>query len=589
MKLLLSDYVASLKERGELDAILPDLLSARGFHVISRPAIGVVQNGVDVAAVGNDDDGIRKLFLFSVKAGDLTRSDWDTGVQALRPSLTEILDIYIPNRIPPQYRKLKVVVCVVVGGIVQQSAQPALTAYFKRFGKGKISFQEWNGDRIADMLLQGLLQEKLLPKTLRSSFQKAVAMVDQPDVAYEHFARLLFALQTRAVKDKDRVLVARQINICLWVLFVWARDVDNLDAPYRASELALLHVWELLKPFLGKKGAQAKAMTAAVHQVIRLHVIVAGLFLERKILPYVGRQHALSLAVDSDEPADVSLKMFDVLGRLASAGHWMIWLARYGNGELKELNAQQIDGLRKHVADGFKLIMNNPSLLLPLIDQQAIDLALFLTLAGQVGHADADIRGWLAEMVRRLKTTVMGHGRYPAALTDYSDILAHPKARTDEYQREVTSGSVLIPLLLAFVAGYGDARSVTTIEELIAGPLAHCTLQLWTPDEKSEKHLYLDDDGHGAALSDLPTTRSGMDLIKVLAEVGKHSPGFGDLSAVKFGFFPLVLTACRHYRLPVPPQFWISLLTPREADPAEADKRQSQPRPKKRRGGSGKK
>lgn len=567
MKLLLSDYVGSLKERGELDAILPDLLSALGFNVISRPAIGVVQNGVDVAAVGDDDDGVRKLFLFSVKAGDLTRSDWDTGVQALRPSLTEILDIYIPNRIPPQYRTLKVVVCVVVGGSVQQAAQPALSAYFKKYGNRKVSFQEWNGDRIAELLLLGLLQEKFLPKPLQSSFQKAVAMVDQPDVSYEHFARLLLALQARAIKDKDQVLVARQINICLWVLFVWARDIDNLDAPYRASELALLHVWELLKPFLGKRGAQTKALSVAVHQVVRLHAIVAGLFLERKILPYVGRQHALSFAVNSAEPADVNLKMFDVLGRLALTGHWMLWVGRYGG---QELNAEQIDGLRKHVAHGFSLIENNPSLFLPLVDEQAIELALFLTLAGQVGGADAGIRRWLGEMVRRLKTTIIGHGRYPAALTDYSDILAHPRERTEEYQREVTSGSVLIPMLLAFVAGFGDARSVETIEELIAGPLAHCAPQLWTPDEKSEKHLYLNDEAHGAALTELPTTRSGMDLIKVLAEVGRHSGGFGDLSAVQFGYFPLVLTACRHYRLPIPPQFWTPLLTSREATPAEA-------------------
>lgn len=567
MKLLLSDYVGSLKERGELDAILPDLLSARGFNVISRPAVGVVQNGVDVAAVGDDEDGIRKLFLFSVKAGDLARSDWDTGVQALRPSLTEILDIYIPNRIPPQYRALRVVVCVVVGGSVQQAVQPALNAYFKKYGNRKVSFQEWNGDRIAELLLLGLLQEKFLPRSLQSSFQKAVAMVDQPDVSYEHFARLLSALQTRAIKDKERVLVARQINICLWVLFVWARDIDNLDAPYRASELALLNVWELLKPFLGKRGAQAKAMSDAVHQVVRLHVTIAGLFLERKILPYVGRQHALSFAVNSAEPADVNLKMFEVLGRLALTGHWMLWLGRYGGQELK---AEQIDGLRKHVAQGFSLIENNPSLFLPLVDEQAIELALFLTLAGQVGGADAAIRRWLGEMVHRLKTTVFGHGRYPAVLSDYSDILAHPRERTEEYQREVTAGSVLIPTLLAFVAGFGDARSVKTIEGLIAGPLAHCTLQLWTPDEKSERHLYLNDGAHGAALSDLPTTRSGMDLIRVLDEVGLHARGFSDLSAVRFGYFPLVLTACRHYRLPIPPQFWTPLLTPREAEPSIA-------------------
>jgi hypothetical protein len=102
MKILLTDYVGSLKERGELDAILPDLLSELGFHVISRPAIGAAQRGVDIAAISKGARSERRLFLFSVKAGDLTRADWDTGVQALRPSLNEILDDYIQTRIPPQ-------------------------------------------------------------------------------------------------------------------------------------------------------------------------------------------------------------------------------------------------------------------------------------------------------------------------------------------------------------------------------------------------------------------------------------------------------------------------------------------------------
>jgi len=568
MKLLLSDYVGSLRERGELDAILPDLLSELGYHVISRPGIGVAQRGVDIAAVGKDEDGDRKLFLFSVKAGDLPRSEWDTGVQALRPSLNEILDDYIPNRIPPQYKRLKVVICIVVGGVVQQAVQPLVTSFINRCSTRKISFLEWNGDRIAELLLLGPLREKLLPKPLQSSFQKAVAMVDQPDVSYEHFTRLLFALRAQVAKDKDRVLVARQINICLWVLFVWGREIDNLDAPYRASELALLHVWELLKPFIGKKGAQANAMAIALHQLVILHTTVAGLFLERKILPYVKQQHALSFAVNSSEPTDVNLRMFDVLGRLALAGHWMIWLGRIGGRDLDDV---QITGLRKLVTSGFSLILNNPSLFLPLMDEQAIELVLFLALAAQIGHVDAEIRSWLAEMVRRLKTTLVSHGRYPFALSDYADLLAHPKAQTDEYRKEVTSGSVLVPMLLAFAAAHNDTTSITSLEEIIAGPLAHCTLQLWLPEEDSEKHLYLNDAVHGAALADLPVSGSGQDLLKILAAACKSADGFNNLSAIKTGYFPLVLTACRHYRLPVPPPFWISLLAPRETNTAAAD------------------
>lgn len=40
MKLVIREYLASLKERDELDAVLPDLLTELGFTVYSRPARG---------------------------------------------------------------------------------------------------------------------------------------------------------------------------------------------------------------------------------------------------------------------------------------------------------------------------------------------------------------------------------------------------------------------------------------------------------------------------------------------------------------------------------------------------------------------
>ena len=40
MKLIFTQYLASLKEREELDAIMPDLLSECGMTVVSRPARG---------------------------------------------------------------------------------------------------------------------------------------------------------------------------------------------------------------------------------------------------------------------------------------------------------------------------------------------------------------------------------------------------------------------------------------------------------------------------------------------------------------------------------------------------------------------
>ena len=121
MKLLIRDYIGSLKEREDLDAILPDLLSELGFNVYSRPGRGTASAGVDIAAVGDDEDGQRKkVLLFSVKQGDLTRQDWNGTPQALRLSLEEILDVTLQT-IPARYKRLKVVICLCFGGDVQES------------------------------------------------------------------------------------------------------------------------------------------------------------------------------------------------------------------------------------------------------------------------------------------------------------------------------------------------------------------------------------------------------------------------------------------------------------------------------------
>jgi hypothetical protein len=51
MKLIIKDYLASLKERNELDALLPTLLSQMGLTILSAPSIGNRQYGVDISAL----------------------------------------------------------------------------------------------------------------------------------------------------------------------------------------------------------------------------------------------------------------------------------------------------------------------------------------------------------------------------------------------------------------------------------------------------------------------------------------------------------------------------------------------------------
>jgi hypothetical protein len=560
MKLLFRSYLASLRERTELDAILPDLLSELGYTVYSRPQRGTAQAGVDIAAVGTDEDGVRKVFLFSVKQGDLTRQSWNDGtVQGLRPSLDEILDNYIPHRIPKRYQKLKIVICLVFGGDMQEQVRSTVNGYIKRHSTKKISFDEWNGDKIAGLLLQGILREEIMPKALRSHFQKSVALVDEPDIAYRHFARLVLELSQLANNERARVRVARQLYIAVWVLFVWARDIDNVEAPYQASELILLHIWNLERPYIGKKSSAAgRAITTVLNYAIQLHIAIASELLERKILPHIANRDGISMAIQTRASVDVNLKLFDILGRIALTGLWVHWFAERDPDATRRTAAQR--RAAELTTMGYQFIENNRALFLPLQDQQGIDIAMFLILVSAANGNKNDARSWLHEMVERLVLSVRTHGRYPCVFVDYRDLVAHPRERTDDYFREATSGSILIPIIAAFLSSLNDQDALERLVDLKAKELEHCTLQVWLPDKSSEDSMYIGSLDHGVALCDVPLSITGNELLTVISNACKETHGFMELSAIATGFWPLILTACRHHRMPIPPQLWINLV-----------------------------
>lgn len=568
MKLLIRDYLASLKERDELDAILPDLLSELGFIVYSRPRRGTRQHGVDIAAVGEDDDGARKVFLFSVKQGDLTRQDWDGTPQALRSSLNEILDVYIHNHIPARYRDLKIVICLAFGGDVHEQVRAALTGYIDSNATERITFDEWNGDKIAGLILKGILREEILPKSMRSSFQKAVAMVDEPEVAYQHFARLARELHKAGdASAKARVCAARQLNICLWILFVWARDVGNLEAPYRASELALLSGWELLRPTIGSKSHEAKALSLVVHQLIEVHLAIASEFIEQKVMPYADVRHGISMSIGSQSSLDVNLALFEVLGRIGLAGLWVQWIGEKGDEGSRETAR---NGIVRFTQAGLALIRNNPALLLPITDRQGTDIALFLQLWLFSGLDPEGVTSWLQEMTRRLAFTIHTRDRYPSSASDYHDLTEHSRDRSDDYFKEATAGSTIIPLIAAWLQALGQVDMVEALSKLVREDLKHCTLQLWMPDATSETELYVGDKNHGRAICDLPLDEGGPQLLATIAEACRMETAFEDLSPIKAGFWPLILVACRHHQLPIPPVYWISALTsPVDGEEAE--------------------
>lgn len=554
MKLIIKEYLSSLKERGELDSVLPDLLSQLGLNVYSRPARGTRQDGVDVAAVGSLHDGPEKVYLFSIKAGDLTRGDWDgNSEQSLRRSLNEIIDAYIPHRLPAEHQGKDIVICIALGGDVREPVRPLVTGFIEQNTNGNITFEEWNGDKLAAYIESSFLQEDLLPKHARSHLRKSLAMLDEPDVSYRYFARLIHLLSAvHELNDARRIRAMRQMSICLRILYSWARQAKNLESAYRSGELTLLHAWSVFKLHADKDNQTTKAMKAALISIVTAYHQICDEFLGVNVLPYANKRHAVSSAVWGSCSLDVNLKVFDLLGRLGVAAIWTFWFVQRFAKDESTTREEMLNDIQRYLEAIRELIDNNPALSLPVQDDQAIDISIALSALGIDGGGNRDfILSWLRAMLARASFAYRAHWRYPSVLRSYTDLLEHPRQHDEDYRKNATSGSILYPVIALWAALLKDDqlyREVGRVQQL----MPHCTYQFWYPDEHSEDHFYQHSGGHGATLYNLDLNTSAEAFLAQVFGECEQTRHFDELSAVKYGWCPLIIVACRHYRLPLP-------------------------------------
>lgn len=577
MKLVFREYLASLRERNELDVVLPDLLSELGFNVISRPSTGPRQFGVDVAAISPEVDGEQKLYLFTIKQGDLTRAEWDAVPQGVRTSINDIIDVYIPKRISAQYEPLKIVICLCFGGSVKEAVRDNLTGLISRLTNERISFQEWNGDYMAGLLADGVLQHQHVSKTLQSRFQKSIAMLDEPDVSVRHFTALIEGLAEADNLDaSQRLATLRQMYICLSVLFVWARTQENLEAPYRASELVILRAWELVKADIEAASIGHTRIGLTFSELLDLHTKIWAELMEVKILPLAARRDALASSVNSHSAVDINLKLFETLGRIAVRGLWVLWPQLDSDG-IRVLDASEVpeeaSRLARHIVE---LINNNRALFSPMADEQVIEVSCALMFLSMMGDWRSHAQDYCGELLTHYEFNFTRHYQYPTIHGSYQELIRHPEARTKEYRAQHTKGSALIPIMLLWATLNGETEPSEHFAQFIRSEMTHCNQQLWMPGPDTEAVLYRGNPSHGLALCDIPITADGAAARIILLKECSEEGHYTGLSAIRLGHWPVFVMACRHSRLPLPPQLWLPLVIREVPAPSPvADGRQS--------------
>jgi hypothetical protein len=280
------------------------------------------------------------------------------------------------------------------------------------------------------------------------------------------------------------------------------------------------------------------------------------MYLDKTAFTHSKQLHALSTSVRSREAVDVNLALFELLGRLAIRGCWTASLAQSYAKENEGLAKALRQSTRQVLDAMIQVINSNPTLNSPFKDDHMIEIALVMYLA-QFTNSTARFIPWLKAISHQISLSLSINSHYPTCFREYTDVLNHPASADQSYRDEACIGSVLFPYLFVWLGYSADDAVIVEFQDRLSSLLPNCTHQAWLPDEDTDELIWQGNTHHGVCVTDLSPQRGFEEVAGTLNLAIENCTNINDISAVKAGMGVLFLAACRHFRLPIPPHFWI--------------------------------
>lgn len=555
MKILLRDYIASLSESGELDVLVADLLLNMQIEPITKPQVGARQYGVDIAAVGEDpEDGKQKLFLITIKAGDITRKAWNGTTNAVHQSLNDIREVYLRNQVDPSHEDLpkKIVLCC--GGILKQTVDANWKGYTHTYSNpGQLEYALWTGDKLALLVEEHFLDEYLFPQENQGLMRKALALLDQnepePIFFYKLVEQILFvrglSKNTLSVKH---LKVLRLANLCLGLVIKRALDpdVNNTRPALLCAERTLLRTWDFMKQH------ELLANKAALQLYFRLYeqYLAIALIYAKRIRPLCLIKDGLANTSSLADVIEYPLRVFEVAGFLSTLGINHAFLPKSSALEGHEETAfVAADTL-------IELIENNPAATSPRYDSHAIEIAMGLLLLVMTRSNEVAL-AWMRDLYLRVTLAYESGHHYPVDSNSYEDLLSM-EFDQDMPREQLMSLSTLLPTIAEWYGIIGEQSEYEAFRKVVNHRCNEVDLQLWYPDSKSESVLYGENAGlkTGGMCTSIVLPEEIDALRDTMRSRLAEQTSFAQISCIKHDFPVLGLIASRHFRTPVIPAYW---------------------------------
>lgn len=551
MILAIKQYLSTLKESKELDAILPDLLSVMGIKTISKPLIGTRQNGVDIAAVGKgSNDKEDKLFLFVIKCGDLGRKDWNSGEQSIRQSLDDIEDTYLLNNIPIQYKNLKCKIVLVTGGNLLQNIDEQWIGYTKQHESENKTYELWDGDILSSYFHEYLFNENILLPEYRSLFRRTLVKIEDPSYNLEDFYKLFnLLIKDIPIKNsrKNQNLLFTS-KMCLKILIKWSKEIGNYKHAINAAEYAVLSSWNhIQEKDLYKEKSIIIAWKELYNELFEIVIQNTNKFSNLYCI-----SNGLNGYTKSQNSEIESLRVFEQLGFLAETG-LLIFLefARTRNQYLYE-NFINTSNLIE------ELYNNHYCLLNPLYDSHVIEINMSLYVLF-LNNKKEYISNLLSNMIEHITYAYVRMEKYfPVYSDDFHDLINE----NHDNKENLFQISTLLFWLLEWACVLKDENLYKQIYQHIKNDCPNTFVEQWYPTTDSEKKIYISNAGFGTGITYvcMPIPKTIKEMTELIMQQRDKEIELKDFSCFNNGFPDLLFLSSRHFRTPIIPEFLKSIL-----------------------------
>ncbi|MET3018357.1 hypothetical protein [Flavobacterium hydatis] len=553
MKFVLKEYLMLLKEDGELDSLLTDLLFSMNILPISKPQRGR-QFGVDISAVGIDSDGIKKVFLFAVKQGNLTRNVWDSNPNSIRQTLNEIIDVYIPRILTKAQKALPQKIIVATNGVLEQTVQFNWNGFVDENSKpDRIEFDFWSIDKIASHIDEHLLAEQLFPDEFKILLRKTLAFIDLADYDCSHYYSLLEKLfESKADRKKTVLKTLRIVRVCFSVIFKWSKDAKNLKQAIIASERTVLLTWNWMRENDLLKNDYALDEFYDIHS-IKIN-IGRDYFLKTREHLYVKH----SLFVYSRNQLEYSLTVWEQIGILSSIALTEITEARMHGINNNDYADICVSNVNEYVVGLKHLIINNPPSKYPEYDEHLIEISLALILLRKANELEF-AKNWIATLIIGFNDCFRLRGFIPLFRTDYEELAEiHLGNQISE-----THSSMLIPLLAEWCVILNEPELYDLVRKLVSENYPEIDLQIWFPESTSEDFLFTENMSRKSGHTKCSITLYNA-FEKYREEMLEEKTLFCEekkFSIFSSYFYYLGYLSSRHFRANPLPVYWREFLT----------------------------